>query len=305
MNTKIINIETTSIELCTLGNYGPVVVLETGMGCSFYEWSNIANEISKVARVILYHREGYGNSALTTNKCTSLRISKNLKLLLEKENITEPIILVGHSFGGICALHFTKLFPNYVSGLVLVDSSPIEMYKVEELKRSLPSIQSTYPTARALERMRHIGSMSNEQLIEEVNPKLAPWQLKFPMNIQDKIKDFIVKPDLYKAMASELENMIESGKEVETLGSMGLDIPLKVLGRDGTPEINNLINAGIVESEAITFENLLQELNKSKASYSSKGEFTLVNGAGHNIHQYCPEVIIQKTLEVINQVNIK
>ncbi len=305
MNAKMINIETTSIELCTLGNYGPVVVLETGMGCSFYEWSNIANEISKVARVILYHREGYGNSALTTNKCTSLRISKNLKLLLEKENITEPIILVGHSFGGICALHFTKLFPNYVSGLVLVDSSPIEMYKVEELKRSLPSIQSTYPTARALERMRHIGSMSNEQLIEEVNPKLAPWQLKFPMNIQDKIKDFIVKPDLYKAMASELENMIESGKEVETLGSMGLDIPLKVLGRDGTPEINNLINAGIVESEAITFENLLQELNKSKASYSSKGEFTLVNGAGHNIHQYCPEVIIQKTLEVINQVNIK
>ncbi len=305
MNAKMINIETTSIELCTLGNYGPVVVLETGMGCSFYEWSNIANEISKVARVILYHREGYGNSALTTNKCTSLRISKNLKLLLEKENITEPIILVGHSFGGICALHFTKLFPNYVSGLVLVDSSPIEMYKVEELKRSLPSIQSTYPTARALERMRHIGSMSNEQLIEEVNPKLAPWQLKFPMNIQDKIKDFIVKPDLYKAMASELENMIESGKEVETLGSMGLDIPLKVLGRDGTPEINNLINAGIVESEAITFENLLQELNKSKASYSSKGEFTLVNGAGHNIHQYCPKVIIQKTLEVINQVNIK
>lgn len=305
MNTKIINIETTSIELCTLGNYGPVVVLETGMGCSFYEWNNIANEISKVARVILYHREGYGNSALTTNKCTSLRISKNLKLLLEKENITEPIILVGHSFGGICALHFTKLFPNYVSGLVLVDSSPIEMYKVEELKRSLPSIQSTYPTARALERMRHIGSMSNEQLIEEVNPKLSPWQLNFPVCIQDKIKNFIIKPDLYKATASELENMIESGKEVETLGSMGLDIPLKVLGRDGTPEINNLINAGIIESEAITFENLLQELNKSKASYSSKGEFTLVNGASHNIHQYCPEIIVEKVLEVINQVNIK
>lgn len=305
MNTKIIDIETTSIELCTLGHNGPVVVFETGMGCAFYEWSNIAYEISKVARVILYHREGYGNSTLTTNKCTSLRIAKNLKLLLEKEKLTEPIILVGHSFGGICALHFTKLFPTYVSALVLVDSSPIEMYKVEELKRSLPTIQSIYPTARALERMSCMGSMSEEQIIKEVNPKLTPWQLKFPVTIQDKIKDFIIKPPLYKATSSELENMIESGKEIETLGSMDLDIPLKVLGRDGAPEINNLINAGIIESEAITFENLLQELNKSKASYSSKGEFTLVNGAGHNIHQYCPEVIIEKTLEVINQVNIK
>lgn len=305
MNTKIIDIETTSIELCIIGDHGPVVVFETGMGCSFYEWSNIANEVSKVARVILYHREGYGNSTLTKNKCTSLRIAKNLKFLLEKENITEPIILVGHSFGGICALHFAKLFSNYVSGLVLVDSSPIEMYKVEELKRSLPSIQSIYPTARALKRMRHMGSMSEEQIIKEVNPKLAPWQLEFSANIQDKIKDFIVKSDLYTAMASELENMIDSGKEVETLGSMDLDIPLKVLGRDGNPEINNLINAGITENEAITFENLLQELNKSKAAYSSKGEFTLVNGAGHNIHQYCPEIIVEKVLEVINQVNIK
>lgn len=305
MNTKIIDVETTSIELCTLGNNGPVVVLETGMGCSFYEWSNIAYEISKVARVILYHREGYGNSTLTTNKCTSLRIAKNLKLILEKENITEPIILVGHSFGGICALHFTKLFPAYISGLVLVDSSPIEMYKVEELKRSLPTIQSIYPTARALERMNHMGSMSKEQIVEEVNPKLAPWQLKFPATIQDKIKDFIIKPHLYKAAASELENMIASGKEIEALGSMDLDIPLKVLGRDGSLEINNLINAGIAESEATTFENLLQELNKSKALYSSKGEFTLVNGAGHNIHQYCPEIIVEKVLEVVNQVNIK
>ncbi|EQB87660.1 pimeloyl-ACP methyl ester carboxylesterase [Clostridium punense] len=303
MNTKIIDIETSSIELCTIGDNGPVVVLETGMGCSFYEWSNIAYEISKVARVILCHREGYGNSALTTNKCTSLRIAKNLKLVLEKENITEPIILVGHSFGGMCALHFTKLFPAYVSGLVLVDSSPIEMYKVEELKRSLPSIQSTYPTVKALERMRHMGSMSEEQIIEEVNPKLAPWQLKFPATIQDKIKDFIRKSDLYKATASELENMIASGKEIEDLGSMDLGIPLKVLGRDGKLEINNLINAGITESEATTFENLLQELNKSKALYSSKGEFTLVNGTGHNIHQYCPEIIVEKVLEVVNQIN--
>ncbi|MPM62153.1 hypothetical protein SDC9_109019 [bioreactor metagenome] len=153
--------------------------------------------------------------------------------------------------------------------------------------------------------MMHMGSMSDEQIIEEVNPKLTPWQLKFPTTIQDKIKDFIIKPHLYKATSSELENMIEIGKEIEALGSMDLDIPLKVLGRDGSLEINNLISAGITESEAITFENLLQELNKSKASYSSKGEFTLVNGAGHNIHQYCPETIVEKVLEVIDQANIK
>jgi len=87
--------------------------------------------------------------------------------------------------------------------------------------------------------------------------------------------------------------------EIEALGSMHYDIPIKVLGRDGTIEINNLINAGIIENEAITFESLIQELNKAKAKYSSKGEFLLINGAGHNIHQYCPEIIIQSILEII------
>lgn len=303
MSTRVLKVGDTSLEVRTKGNNGPVVVFETGMGCSFYEWINIADEISKSARVILYHREGYGNSNLTEEKCTSRRISENLKLLLEEEKIMEPIILVGHSFGGLCALHFAKLFPNNIAGLILVDSSPMEMYKIEELKRSLHSIQTKYPTIKTLERMKTMGNMSETKILEEINPQLSPWQHQLPTNIQHKIKDFIIKPNLYKAEASELENMIQSGREIESLGSMSYDIPIKVLGRDGNIEINNLINAGIVESEAITFESLIQELNIAKAKYSSKGEFLLINGAGHNIHQYCPEIIIQSILEIIGKLD--
>ncbi|WP_066505584.1 alpha/beta fold hydrolase [Abyssisolibacter fermentans] len=298
MNSKLIDIGTTKLEVYTYGKKGPVVVIETGMGSSFYDWNIIASKLSEKTRVLMYHREGYGNSQLTQEPCTSKRIAENLNLLLEKEKINEPIIIVGHSFGGLCALHFTKLYPAKMAGLVLVDSSPVEIYKIEELKRTLPSIQSKYPTINTLLRFKNYGDLKQHEIVTQVNPKLSPKQLEFTDKIQDKIKEFLTNPNLYRAEASEFENMIDSGKEIEKLNEL-LNIPMKVLGRDGEIEIANLTNAGILENEAIIFEDLIQKLNRSKTAYSDKGEFILVKGAGHNIHLERPDIVIKAIEELL------
>ena len=126
-------------------------------------------------------------------------------------------------------------------------------------------------------------------------------QLEFSQNIQGKIKEFYIKPNLYRAEASELENMFTSGREVELLGDFP-NIPLKIIGRDEDIEIANLVNAGILEDEAIIFENLIQKLNKSKIAYSKKAEFILAKGSGHNIHLERPELVIRSVEEVLKQV---
>jgi len=81
--------------------------------------------------------------------------------LLSKKGINEPVILVGHSFGGMCVLNFAKLYPEMVKSLVLVDSSPVEMYKVENLKRQLQSIQEKYPIIKAIERLKRLGNIND------------------------------------------------------------------------------------------------------------------------------------------------
>ena len=173
IDTKITDIGRTILESYTCGEDGPIVVIETGMGSSLYDWNIVASKLSEKARVMMYHREGYGNSKAIQEPCTSNRIAENLSLLLEVEKINEPIILVGHSFGGLCAVHFAKLYPDKLVGMVLVDSSPIEMYKIEEQKRNLPSIQAKYPTINTLNRFRKYGCMSEDDLATELNLKLV------------------------------------------------------------------------------------------------------------------------------------
>jgi pimeloyl-ACP methyl ester carboxylesterase len=289
MTIKLINIGDLQLEVCTKGEAGPVVVIETGMGCSFYDWDMIATKISEKAKVLMYHREGYGNSTLSQEPCTSGRIVENLRLLLEKEKISEPVILVGHSFGGLCVQHFARLYPQKVLGVVLVDSSPMQMYKIKELKRQLHTIQAIYPTHKTLERMKKFGSMSEEEILEQVNATDL------------SIKEFSSKPNLYKANASELENMFSSGREIEALGNFP-NIPLKVMARDREVAANSLIKAGIDEEEARIFEDLIQELAKKIAGHSTKGKFISVKNSGHCIYTDFPNIVIDVIEEIISEI---
>lgn len=299
MNIELINIGDTILEVSTQGAGEQVVVIETGLGSLFYDWYSIAKEVSKKARVILYHREGYGNSSIEKEKCTTRRVAENLKLLLSKKGINEPVILVGHSFGGMCVLHFAKLYPEMVKDLILVDSSPVEMYKVENLKRKLQSIQEKYPTVKAIERLKKLGNINEEELKKEVNPSILEYNGGFLEEIQENIRKALISSKFYRAQSSELENMIDSGREIEKLSiEMLKDMPIKSIVRDGEIEINKLIKAGIPEAEARALEDLIQELNREKLNYSSKAELIFAKGSSHNIYSDYPEII----LETINKV---
>lgn len=289
MVTKLINIGDLQLEVCTKGEYGPVVVIETGMGCSFYDWDMVATKISTKAKVLMYHREGYGNSTLSQEPCTSSRIVENLRLLLEKEKINESVILVGHSFGGLCVQHFARLYPHKVLGVVLVDSSPMQMYKIEELKRNLPTIQAIYPTYKTIERMKKFSNMSEEEILEQVSSD------------DSCIKEFLTKPNLYKANASELENMFSSGREIEALRDFP-NIPLKVMARDAEVAANSLTKAGIDVEEARIFEDLIQELSREVAGHSTKGKFISVKNSGHCIYMDCPNIVIDVIEEIISEI---
>lgn len=289
MTIKLVNIGELQLEVCTNGMDGPVVVVETGMGCSFYDWELVSTKISEKAKVLMYHREGYGNSTLSQEPCTSNRIVENLRLLLEKEKINEPVILVGHSFGGLCVQHFVRLYPQKVLGVVLVDSSPMQMYKIEDLKRKLPTIQAIFPTHKTLERIKKFSNMSEEEILEQVN------------TTDSCIRKFLTKPNLYKANASELENMFSSGREIEALGDFP-NIPLKVMARDRDVAANGLIKAGIDEGEARIFEDLIQELSREVVGHSPKGKFISVKNSGHCIYMDSPNSVINAIEEVISEI---
>lgn len=111
-----------SINYKESGNGKHTIVLEAGLGMDSETWTGIQLKLSENYRVISYDRSGYGKSDHSEFPRTIGNITKDLKLLLETVDAPSPYILVGHSLGGYVIRHFAALYPEHVSGMVMVDS---------------------------------------------------------------------------------------------------------------------------------------------------------------------------------------
>jgi pimeloyl-ACP methyl ester carboxylesterase len=120
------------LHMYSMGQGGPVVVLDTGLGCPSPAWAMVQPGIAEFTRVISYDRAGNGWSEPSPFPRTSAQIVKELKTLLENAKIPGPYILVGHSFGGNNVQLFAATYPDDVAALVLVDSCH------EDQERRLP-----------------------------------------------------------------------------------------------------------------------------------------------------------------------
>ena len=101
-----------------------VVVFENGWTASFptAAWLERALVDAKV-RVVCYDRAGIGKSR-STEPLTTARITEQFLALLTGLGIMQPVVVTGHSYGGLIgALHAAQA-PTRVRALVQVDPTP-------------------------------------------------------------------------------------------------------------------------------------------------------------------------------------
>jgi len=297
MSRELIDIGTKKLEVSITGEGTPVIVIETGMGCSFDDWYEIIQEISKEATVFCYHRQGYGISIISEEESTAMQIAEDLHKLLAVRQIKSPVILVGHSFGGLCVQQYAMLYPEETAGVMLVDSVSINEYEMDSLREKLPSFKNGFSKAAIINNWLQFSEKNKEELEKHINAKLLEEQLRFPQEIQKQLLNFSVNPNLYKAMASELKNMCQSGQQIKTVDK--LHIPLKVLARDMELAIKWDVNSGISEDEARVFEEKWQELIKKQVDLSTKGEFREIENSKHSIYRTNPQIVIEMLKDLI------
>jgi pimeloyl-ACP methyl ester carboxylesterase len=101
---------------------GPDLVLVHGLAANLAFWYiRILPFLIREFRVTVYDLRGHGFSDMPHSKYTSADMAKDLGGLLGQLGIDQAH-LVGHSFGGLVALHFAVLFPKRVSSLTIADS---------------------------------------------------------------------------------------------------------------------------------------------------------------------------------------
>jgi len=108
-----------------LSGAGPVtVVLAAGAGLTSQTWTPMVQVLRHEARVLTFDRPGLGQSPPSPLPRTPTQIARELRALLVAMEIHGPLILVGHSMGGVHVLRYASLHPEHVQAILTLDTPP-------------------------------------------------------------------------------------------------------------------------------------------------------------------------------------
>ena len=125
-----------------LGN--PTVVFETGFTGGILLYWKFQDRIAEHTRTLVYERAGLGRSDPGPQPRTAEQMARDLHSLLAALDIRPPIVLVGHSAGGLFMRVFAHDYPAEVAAMVFIDPATEASY--ERMRQSSPKDWQTMET---------------------------------------------------------------------------------------------------------------------------------------------------------------
>lgn len=105
------------------GTGSPTAILEAAASAPWSEWRKVQPQLSRQTRVCSYDRAGHGWSAPRKGPRDAETIVRELHSLLDQAGVKPPLVLVGHSAGGLYVREYAREFPSDVVGVALIESS--------------------------------------------------------------------------------------------------------------------------------------------------------------------------------------
>ena len=107
---------------------GPTVVLVHGFTARLEEWVLQRETLAGRCRVVLYDQRGHGRSGWGDPSHATLdQLARDLQAVLDAHAAHGPVVLVGHSMGGMTLMAWARLFPQElgtrVTGVFLLATS--------------------------------------------------------------------------------------------------------------------------------------------------------------------------------------
>lgn len=153
------------------GKSRPTVVFESGAGPTLEMWGKVLPQVSRFARTVAYDRAGVGLSEHGPSPRDGRQIAVELRQALRAAGVRPPFVLVGASLGGLYVRVFAGMYPEDVSGMVLVDPTPDSAGTEVARHPELAVLRETAAQAR----MSLVPSGVRLVLIDAVSPIEVPF----------------------------------------------------------------------------------------------------------------------------------
>jgi pimeloyl-ACP methyl ester carboxylesterase len=281
-----------------VGSGSPTVILEQGGGMPALGWMKVQPQIAAFTRVCSYDRAGYGWSEPGPMPRTIPRLAKELKALLDASGEKGPYVMAAASLGGPIVRLYTKLYPNDVAGLILVDASHEDQQKraqsvqppelIAENNREVESYQRWERLRRPF--MLHLG-------IERFMVHFTQQSGQMPQLFWEEYLYLSHKPGFQETVASEIRSLPDSSSALNAI-NLG-DRPLIVLTAGKmtfTPE------PFLTKEIEDKIRNAWIELQAEQAHLSTRGKQIIVPDSGHVIMFERPDAVVAAIREVWSEV---
>lgn len=119
---EMVTLDSGDINVWRSGGSGPTMVLLSGYGtpAPAVDFAPLIRELGAFD-VIVVEGYGYGQSDLDVADRSIENITSELHAVLAKLHVEEPVILVGHSAGGLYARYYANTYPDEVSAVIGID----------------------------------------------------------------------------------------------------------------------------------------------------------------------------------------
>lgn len=254
-----------SLYISCMGEGSPTVVMEAGYGDASDVWVEVQPQVATFTRVCVYDRAGLGRSDVVKER-TVRDVVADLRALLENCPVEGPLVLVGHSIGGLVANMYAHEQPEQVAGIVLVDSSH---------PNQQPRLHSRLPKAW-LEALETFFADA---------PAFETW-------------------DSDRATAQGRTPYIRAGS-LGDMPVVVLTRDIERIDPDGIAWIQENIWPGYSTEVDGLYGTAWMELQQDYLALSSNSTQVIVRGSTHYIHRDKPEVVAQAVRQVVEKARME
>jgi pimeloyl-ACP methyl ester carboxylesterase len=284
---EMVDIGGYKMHLQCAGKGGPTVILDAGCGCTSLSWSLVQPQIAQFTRVCSYDRAGYPWSEQSPLKRSSKNMAVELHALLHIANVPGPYILVGSSLGGINARLYAAMYPEDVTGLILVDSPHEDSFKriaKIEPKQNPYLIKFLWYTG-----LQGIILQNSSRIKAFLSPLSQEAQKQYIVvaSTNQFLRTELAEPDYFR---EDLDDIKNSPKIPD-------NIPVFVIAA-GLAE--NIFSDSEKQKEIDKQFLVLFDLQRDLVKKYPNSKFFIAEKSSHLINHYQPEIIVEAVKEMID-----